>query len=95
MNNNNVMKTIFKLQRAKLDLMLDTITDLSELVATNAHCIPRDVTERFTEIVEHFLKVNEKLDELRQKNVDNFYGNIKDNLENIYKLEVSDEEDKK
>lgn len=95
MNNKDVMKTIFKLQRAKLDLMLDTITDLSELIATNAHSIPRDITERFTEIVEHFLKVNEKLNELRQKNVDNFYGGIKDNLENIYKLEVSDEEDKK
>ena len=45
MNNNDVMKTIFKLQRAKLDLMLDTITDLSELIATNARHIPKDITE--------------------------------------------------
>ena len=92
--NNNTMKRMFQLQRAKIDLMFETITNLTEILAQDADRIPRETVAKMTKLVEHFLEVNERIDRLRQKNVDNFYNRIRNKFESTLELEVSDEETK-
>lgn len=91
--NSNVIKEIFKLQHAKIDLMFETITRVSEIVAKSGDVIPKSVLGELAYVLENFLKNNERLDELRQDNIDSFYNKIRNKYESIYNMEVSNEKE--
>lgn len=89
------VKRMFKLQQIKNNLMWDVIQSLATILSNNRERIPRDVLSDSTEVLETFLKINERIDNIRRKNIDNFYGKIKNGLEDIYNMEVEKYEKEK
>lgn len=89
----SVIKRIYKLQKMKCDMMFDTIVELSKILAENYQNIPEDVLEKCTDVFEKFLYTNERIDNAREKNVSNFYSRLRSKYENIYNLEVDNDEE--
>lgn len=91
MGNNDVVRRMFTLQKEKIDLAIDTISNIAEVMVDNLSDIPKDVASQITNLIGTFLLENERIDRLRQENIDGFYNGIRDKYERIYKLEVRDE----
>ena len=91
----SIIKNIFKLNHLKAEVMLDCIQDIASVLSNHRQDIPRPILEKLTNILEKFLELNERIDNLRQKNIDNFYNGHRQNLENIFNMEVQDEEEEK
>lgn len=89
----NTIKNMFKLQHLKNEVMLDCIQDIASVLSDHRQDIPRPILEKLTDILEKFLELNERLDNLRQKNIDNFYNGLRNKLETSFNLEVKDEEE--
>lgn len=89
----NTIKNMFKLQHLKNEVMLDCIQDIATVLSKYREDIPRNILEELTDILEKFLELNERLDNLRQKNIDNFYNGLRNKLETSFNLEVKDEEE--
>ena len=89
----SVIKRIYKLQKMKCDMMFDTIVELSKILAENYKDIPNKVLEQCTDVFEKFLYTNERIDNAREKNVSNFYGKLRSKYENIYNMEVDNDEE--
>lgn len=89
----STFKNIFKLQHLKNEVMLDCIQDIAGVLAHYRKDIPNHVLEKLTDILEKFLELNDRIDALRQKNIDNFYNGHRQNLENIFNMEVPNEEE--
>lgn len=89
----SVIKRIYKLQKMKCDMMFDTIVELSKILAENYQNIPDKVLEQCTDVFEKFLNANERIDNAREKNVSNFYGKLRSKYENIYNMEVDNDEE--
>lgn len=95
MGNNDVVRRMFTLQKEKIDLAIDTISSIAEVMVDNLDDIPKDVASQITNLIGAFLLENERIDRLRQENIDGFYNGIRDKYERIYRLEVQDgKEDK-
>lgn len=90
----STLKNMFKLQHLKNQVLLDCIQDIASVLSKYRADIPKNILEELTDILEKFLELNDRIDNLRQKNIDNFYNGLRDKLETSFNLEVQDEEEK-
>lgn len=86
----STVKRIYKLQKMKCDMMFDTIVELSKILAENYQDIPDKVLEQCIDVFEKFLYANERIENARKKNVNNFYNKLRRHYEGVFELEVND-----
>ena len=89
------VKRIYRLQKMKIDFMLDVIQALADIVLEYYEEIPNEVLNKMTKIFNDFLITNERIDNAREKNMNNFYNRLRNKYEGIFNMEVQDEEEKK
>lgn len=88
------IKRMFRLQKIKLDAMWQAIQTIANILAAHANDIPRDVLSDITDALEKMLAINERVDALREKNINLFWDKLRNNYEGLYNMEVQDEEEK-
>ena len=88
------VKRIYRLQKMKIDFMLDVIQALADIVLEYYEEIPNEVLNKMTKIFNDFLITNERIDNAREKNMNNFYNRLRNKYEGIFNMEVQDEEEK-
>lgn len=88
------VKRIYRLQKMKIDFMLDVIQALADVVLEYYEEIPNEVLNKMTKIFNDFLITNERIDNAREKNMNNFYNRLRNKYEGIFNMEVQDEEEK-
>lgn len=89
-----IVKRIYRLQKIKIDFMLDTIQSLADIVLEHYQEIPKDVLSEMTKVFNNFLITNERIDNARERNINSFYNGLRGKYENIFNMEVQDEEEK-
>lgn len=89
------VKRIYRLQKMKIDFMLDIIQALADIVLEYYEEIPNEVLNKMTKIFNDFLITNERIDNARERNMNNFYNRLRNKYEGIFNMEVQDEEEKK
>lgn len=89
------VKRIYRLQKMKIDFMLDVIQALADIVLEYYEEIPNEVLSKMTKIFNDFLITNERIDNARERNMNNFYNRLRNKYEGIFNMEVQDEEEKK
>lgn len=88
------VKRIYRLQKIKIDFMLDVIQALADIVLEHYEEIPNEVLNKMTKVFNDFLIINERIDNAREKNINNFYNRLRNKYEGIFNMEVQDEEEK-
>lgn len=88
------VKRIYRLQKMKIDFMLDVIQALADVVLEYYEEIPNEASNRMTKIFNDFLITNERIDNARERNMNNFYNRLRNKYEGIFNMEVQDEEEK-
>lgn len=88
------VKRIYRLQKIKIDFMLDVIQALADIVLEYYEEIPNEVLNKMTKIFNDFLITNERIDNAREKNMNNFYNRLRNKYEGIFNMEVQDEKEK-
>lgn len=88
------VKRIYRLQKMKIDFMLDVIQALADIVLEYYEEIPNEVLNKMIKIFNDFLITNERIDNARERNMNNFYNRLKNKYEGIFNMEVQDEEEK-
>jgi len=88
------VKRIYRLQKIKIDFMLDVIQALADIVLEYYEEIPNEVLNKMTKIFNDFLITNERIDNARERNMNNFYNRLRNKYEGIFNMEVQDEEEK-
>jgi hypothetical protein len=88
------VKRIYRLQKMKIDFMLDVIQALADVVLEYYEEIPNEVLNKMTKIFNDFLITNERIDNARERNINNFYNRLRNKYEGIFNMEVQDEEEK-
>jgi len=88
------VKRIYRLQKMKIDFMLDVIQALADIVLEYYEEIPNEVLNKMTKIFNDFLITNERIDNARERNMNNFYNRLRNKYEGIFNMEVQDEEEK-
>ena len=88
------VKRIYRLQKMKIDFMLDVIQALADIVLEYYEEIPDKVLNKMTKIFNDFLIINERIDNARERNMNNFYNRLRNKYEGIFNIEVQDEEEK-
>jgi len=88
------VKRIYRLQKMKIDFMLDVIQALADVVLEYYEEIPNEVLNKMTKIFNDFLITNERIDNARERNMNNFYNRLRNKYEGIFNMEVQDEEEK-
>lgn len=84
------VKRMFRLQKIKIDAMWQAIQTIANILAAHANDIPRDVLSDITDALEKMLAINERVDTLREKNINLFYNKLRNSYEGLYNLEVED-----
>lgn len=84
------VKRMFRLQKIKLDAMWQAIQTIANILAAHANDIPRDVLSDITDALEKMLAINERVDSLREKNINLFYNKLRNSYEGLYNMEVED-----
>lgn len=84
------IKRMFRLQKIKLDAMWQAIQAIANILAAHANDIPRDVLSDITDALERMLAINERVDILREKNINLFYNKLRNSYEGLYNMEVED-----
>lgn len=87
------IKRMFRLQKIKLDAMWQAIQTIANILAAHANDIPRDVLSDITDALEKMLAINERVDALREKNINLFWDKLRNNYEGLYNMEVKDGEE--
>ena len=90
----STFKNMFKLQHFKNQVLLDCIQGIASVLSKHRADIPKSILEELTDRLKKFLELNDRIDNLRQKNIDNFHNGLRDKLETSFNLEVRDEEEK-
>lgn len=88
------VKRIYRLQKMKIDFMLDVIQALADVVLEYYKEIPNEALNRMTKIFNDFLITYERIDNARERNMNNFYNRLRNKYEGIFNMEVQDEEEK-
>lgn len=88
------VKRIYRLQKMKIDFMLDVIQALADIVLEHYEEIPDEVLNKMTKVFNDFLIINERIDNAREKNMNNFYNRLRNKYEGIFNMEVQDEKEK-
>lgn len=88
------VKRIYRLQKIKIDFMLDVIQALADITLEHYEEIPNEVLNKMTKVFNDFLIINERIDNAREKNMNNFYNRLRNKYEGIFNMEVQDEEEK-
>ena len=88
------VKRIYRLQEMKIDFMLDVIQALADIALECYEEIPNEVLNKMTKIFNDFLIINERIDNARERNMNNFYNRLRNKYEGIFNMEVQDEEEK-
>jgi len=88
------VKRIYRLQKMKIDFMLDVIQALADIVLEYYEEIPNEVLNKMTKIFNDFLITNERIDNARERNMNNFYNRLRNKYEGIFNMEVQDEKEK-
>lgn len=89
-----IVKRIYRLQKMKIDFMLDTIQALADITLEHYQEIPKDVLSEMTKVFNNFLITNERIDNARERNINSFYNGLRNKYEDIFNMEVKDEEEK-
>ena len=84
------VKRMFRLQKIKIDAMWQAIQTIANILAAHANDIPRDVLSDITDALEKMLAINERVDSLREKNINLFYNKLRNSYEGLYNMEVED-----
>lgn len=84
------IKRMFRLQKIKIDAMWQAIQTIANILAAHANDIPRDVLSDITDALEKMLAINERVDSLREKNINLFYNKLRNSYEGLYNMEVED-----
>lgn len=87
------IKRMFRLQKVKIDAMWQAIQTIANILAAHANDIPRDVLSDITDALEKMLAINERVDALREKNINLFWDKLRNNYEGLYNMEVKDGEE--
>lgn len=90
-----VMKRIYKLQNMKINIMMDTIQALIDLLVTYLDELPKDLVEQAEIVSTKFINSYDRIDEVRQKNINNFYNKLRNSYEGLYNMEVEDGKENK
>lgn len=88
------VKRIYRLQKMKIDFMLDVIQALADIVLEYYEEIPNEALNKMTKIFNDFLITNERIDNARERNINNFYNRLRNKYEGIFNMEVQNEEEK-
>lgn len=89
-----IVKRIYRLQKMKIDFMLDTIQALADITLEHYQEIPKDVLSEMTKVFNNFLVTNERIDNARERNINSFYNGLRNKYEDIFNMEVQDEKEK-
>lgn len=89
-----IVKRIYCLQKMKIDFMLDTIQSLADIALEHYQEIPKDILSEMTKVFNNFLITNERIDNARERNINSFYNRLRGKYEDIFNMEVQDEEEK-
>lgn len=84
------VKRMFRLQKIKIDAMWQAIQTIANILAAHANDIPRDILSDITDTLEKMLAINERVDALREKNINLFYNKLRNSYEGLYNMEVED-----
>lgn len=86
------VKRIYRLQKIKIEFMLDVIQALADVVLEYYEEIPNEVLNKMTKVFNNFLITNERIDNARERNINSFYNKLRNKYEGIFNMEVQDEE---
>ena len=89
-----IVKRIYRLQKMKIDFMLDTIQALADITLEHYQEIPKDILSEMTKVFNNFLITNERIDNVRERNINSFYNGLRNKYEDIFNMEVQDEKEK-
>lgn len=89
-----IVKRIYRLQKMKIDFMLDTIQALADITLEHYQEIPKDVLSEMTKVFNNFLITNERIDNARERNINSFYNGLRNKYEDIFNMEVQNEKEK-
>lgn len=89
----STVKRMFKLQKMKIDIMWDALTKISLVLKEYADDIPNNVLNEMVEVYENFIKLNDRIDNAREKNIAGFYNKLRNNYEGLYNMEVDNGEE--
>lgn len=82
------LKRMFLLQKMKIDILWDAIDGYIDTFQNHADTIPDSMKEDFIKISKKLLKLNARIDRVREKNISNFYNKLKNKYEGIYNMEA-------
>lgn len=86
----STVKRIFKLQRIKMDAMWNALTKISLILKDYADSIPENILAEIVSVYENLLETNDRIDNIREKNINNFYNKLRNSYEGLYNMEVED-----
>lgn len=89
----STVKRMFKLQKMKIDIMWDALTKISMVFKEHVDDIPKDILSEIVPIYEKLLYLNERIDNIREKNINGFYNKLRNSYEGLYNMEVDDGEE--
>lgn len=84
------VKRMFKLQKMKIDIMWDALTKISLILKDYAENIPENILAEIVSVYENLLEINDRIDNVREKNINNFYNKLRNSYEGLYNMEVQD-----
>jgi hypothetical protein len=91
----STVKRMFKLQKMKIDIMWDALTKISLILKDYAENIPKDILAEIVSVYENLLEINDRIDNVREKNINNFYNKLRNSYEGLYNMEVEDGKENK
>lgn len=86
----STVKRMFKLQKIKIDIMWDALTKISLILKDYADNIPENILAEIVSVYENLLEINDRIDNVREKNINNFYNKLRNSYEGLYNMEVQD-----
>lgn len=89
------VKRMLKLQKMKIDIMWNALTKISLILKDYADNIPENILAEIVLVYENLLEINDRIDNVREKNINNFYNKLRNSYEGLYNMEVEDDKENK
>lgn len=91
----STVKRMFKLQKMKIDIMWDALTKISLILKEHADDMSENILNKIVVVYEDLLKLNDRIDNVREKNITKFYNKLRNSYEGLYNMEVQDGKENK
>ena len=91
----STVKRMFKLQKMKIDIMWDALTKISIILKEHVDDMPENILNKIVVVYEDLLKLNDRIDNVREKNINRFYNKLRNSYEGLYNMEVKDGKEEK